>query len=103
MQVDPALPVYYKGVKVGQYNAELIIEGKVAVSIRTGRNLQELDEQQLHNTLRASGCAVGMLLVFGPKPRFRRLLAWTASRRIGALGDAVASDSDDTPLNGGEQ
>ncbi len=100
LQTEACLPVYYKGVKVGQYAAELLIEGKVAVAVRTGRNLNDLDEQQLHNTLRASRCPVGMLLVFGPKPRFRRLLAWNALRGVPAPADTARAGDAELPSGG---
>lgn len=71
---DVPLGVFYKGRKVGTYAADLLVEGKVVLSIRTGPELNESDRLRLLNCMRCSQAEVGMLLHFGPKPDFRRFL-----------------------------
>lgn len=71
---DVPLGVFYKGRKIGTYAADLLVEGKVVVSVRTGMELGEGDRLRLLNCMRCSQAEVGMLLHFGPKPDFRRFL-----------------------------
>lgn len=71
---DVPLGVFYKGRKIGTYAADLLVEGKVVLSIRTGMELGEGDRLRLLNCMRCSQAEVGMLLHFGPKPDFRRFL-----------------------------
>ena len=67
--------VLYKGVTVGNYRADLIVEDKVVVEVKAGEHASEADRYQLLNYLRCSGKEVGLLLHFGPKPTARRVIA----------------------------
>jgi GxxExxY protein len=71
---DVPLGVFYKGRKIGVYKAAFVVEGKVMVEVSTGAQLLEASRLQLLNCMRCSSAEVGMLLHFGPKPEFRRLL-----------------------------
>lgn len=66
--------IVYKGVSVGLYRADLIVSGKVLVEVKSIATLGSADERQVINYLKATGIAVGMLLNFGPRPQFRRLI-----------------------------
>ncbi|MGQ0649976.1 MAG: GxxExxY protein [Gemmatimonadaceae bacterium] len=68
---EAAISVFYKGVKVGHYRTPFIVEGRVVVEIRSGSRLDPLDERQLINCVKASGCEAGVLLNFGPAAVFR--------------------------------
>ena len=76
MNVAREVPVtvYYKGVTVGTYRADLLVADTVAVEVRAGEHSAEHDRPQLLNYLRASGKEVGLLLHFGPKAVLRRLI-----------------------------
>ena len=66
--------VYYLGVDVGDYRADLVVEGKVIVEVKTAERLAPVHEVQVVNYLRASNIPVGLLLNYGPQPVFRRLV-----------------------------
>ncbi|HMO61518.1 MAG TPA: GxxExxY protein [Ferruginibacter sp.] len=67
------IEVFYKGMNVGNYFADIIIENKIILEIKAGENgLVEDHEFQLINYLRATNKEVGLLLSFGKKPEFRR-------------------------------
>ena len=74
VQPDVPLAVYFKGRKVGAFNAEFLLDGKVVAAVRSGHSLAESDRVQLLNSMRCSRADVGMLLHFGPRPDFRRFL-----------------------------
>jgi GxxExxY protein len=67
--------VLYKGVTVGNYRADLIVDEKVVVEVKAGERPSDADRFQLLNYLRCSGKEVGLLLHFGPKPTARRVIA----------------------------
>jgi len=70
-----AIDVYYKGVGVGHYVADLFVEGKVIVEIKAEREYNTKHEAQLLNYLKATGTRIGMLLNFGDKKcEFKRLI-----------------------------
>jgi GxxExxY protein len=59
------IDVYYKGVLVGKYTADLLVEGKVIVEIKAEKVYNPQHEAQLLNYLKATGIKVGLLLNFG--------------------------------------
>ena len=69
-----ALTVHYDGELVGQFRADLLVENRVIVEVKANRALDSAHEAQLLNLLRASPIEVGLLLHFGHKPSFRRLI-----------------------------
>jgi len=66
--------VYYEGQVVGDFKADLLVEDRVTVELKASRTLDSSHEAQLINHLRATSIEVGLLLHFGPKPSFRRLI-----------------------------
>ncbi len=57
-------PVRYKGVSVGDYVADLVIEGKVVVELKCVDRLAREHMAQCINYLKASGLNVALLLNF---------------------------------------
>jgi len=67
--------VQYKGAIVGDYDADLIVNGCVIVEIRIAPQFDTRDEAQLLNELRATGIRVGLLVNFGrTRAEFKRLV-----------------------------
>lgn len=64
--------VYFAGQVVGEYYADLVVEGCVVVELKAVQNLLDEHDAQLLNYLRATEYEVGLLLNFGSQPRFRR-------------------------------
>ena len=68
------IKVHYKGMLVGDYYADLIIDDRVILELKATEALAEEHEVQLLNYLRATDIEVGLLLNFGKKPELRRLI-----------------------------
>ena len=66
------IKVLYDGKIIGEYFADILIDNKVIVEIKAGRQLVDENESQLLNYLKATAIEVGLLLNFGPKPEVRR-------------------------------
>jgi GxxExxY protein len=66
--------VVYRGVPVGFYRADMTVNDVLLIEIKATKTISEADERQLLNYLKASHIEVGLLLHFGPKPAFRRLI-----------------------------
>jgi GxxExxY protein len=92
MNVAREVPVtvYYKGVTVGTYRADLVVADTVVVEVKAGEHAAEHDRLQLLNYLRSSGREVGLLLHFGPKAVLRRVIH---TRRLGELVVPMSTDS----------
>ena len=67
--------VIYRGVEVGHFRLDVLVENKVAVEVKATELLSPTASRQLLNYLRASDLDVGLLLHFGPAARFHRLVS----------------------------
>ena len=68
------LSVRFRGEVVGEYFADLLVDGKVIVELKAVKALAPEHQAQLINYLKATGIEVGLLINFGrPKLEYRRL------------------------------
>ena len=84
-----SITVYYENQVVGEYFADMLINGVVILELKTARQLAEEHQAQLLNYLKATPVEVGLLLNFGPKAEYKRKvfdneikgsLVWTQSK-----------------------
>ncbi len=69
-----SLVVRYKGKDVGWYYADMIVEDRILLELKSQARTKN-DEAQLLNYLKASGLRVGMLINFVcPKAQIKRLI-----------------------------
>jgi GxxExxY protein len=67
--------VSYKGREVGIYYADLVVDDKVVVEVKSVNDLGDVHRAQILNYLRVSGIRVGLLLNFAkPKLKFERFV-----------------------------
>ena len=66
------IDVTYEDEIVGQYFADMIVDGKVIIEIKAKKSLMPEDTAQLLNYLKATDKEVGLLINFGPKPEISR-------------------------------
>ncbi len=60
-----ALRVRYKGVEVGEYRADIIVDRKIVLEIKASTVLTRAHEAQAHHYLAATGLRLALLLNFG--------------------------------------
>jgi GxxExxY protein len=75
VDLEVAAAVYYKGQVVGRCRIDQLVENRVALEIKATRALVPSDRSQLLNCLRSSDLELGLLLHFGPRPAFHRVIA----------------------------
>jgi GxxExxY protein len=74
-EIETRIQVHYKGAVVGDYDADVLVDGCVIVEIKVAPQYDKRDEAQLLNELKATGLKVGMLLNFGrAKLEYKRLI-----------------------------
>ena len=66
------IKVYYKGVEVGEYYADMLDNDLVILELKAADYIVQDFEWQLINYLRGTEIEVGLVLNFGIKPDFRR-------------------------------
>jgi GxxExxY protein len=67
-----AIPVWFHRSQIGEFRADLLVERKVLIELKAGRDIDSAWEKQLLNYLRATDVEVGLLFNFGPTAQFRR-------------------------------
>jgi GxxExxY protein len=81
VEAQRKIQVYYKGIEVGEYYADLIVKNSVILELKAADSIAPAFENQILNYLRGTNCEVGLLLNFGKKPEFKRKV-FENSRKI---------------------
>jgi len=69
------ITVHYKDNVVGEYIADILVEEKVIIELKTVERIENIHEAQLLNYLRATGIQVGLLVNFRhPKAEIKRMV-----------------------------
>ena len=66
--------VMYKGEEIGMQRLDMVIDDVLVVEAKSTHTLHESASRQLFNYLRATNLEVGLLLHFGPRAQFFRLV-----------------------------
>lgn len=89
VQRQVPVPVSFRGRVIGEFVADLLVEGMVLLELKAARAIDPAHESQLLNYLRATPIEIGLLLNFGPKPQVRRLIFDNPRKRLRPPPDAV--------------
>jgi GxxExxY protein len=65
VESQKSIKVFYKGQSVGDYIADLWVDGKVIVELKAEKEINSKHEAQLINYLKATNLKVGLLINFG--------------------------------------
>lgn len=79
------IAVYYEGVIIGSFRADLVVDNKLIVEVKAEPQLTGIHERQLRNYLAGSIYEVGLLLGYGPRPEHRRVIHTQDRKNIPAL------------------
>jgi GxxExxY protein len=79
---EKACQVTFRGQVVGVFRTDLLVQNTVIVELKCARTLDRMHEAQLLNYLKATDFEVGLLLNFGIRPQFRRMLLDNDQKKI---------------------
>ena len=69
------IKIAYKGHEVGDYFADIVVEGKIVLELKAVSSLEKIHEAQLLNYLKATGFKIGLLVYFAyPKAEIKRFI-----------------------------
>ena len=75
VKLEPAIKVKFKGIIVGDYAADLLVDDKVIVELKVAKKYNPKDEAQLLNELKVTELKVGLRINFGKeKVEFKRFV-----------------------------
>jgi GxxExxY protein len=78
---EAPIEVRFRGQPVGHFRADFVVAGRVIVEVKSIHALAEPEKKQLMNYLRATTSEVGLLLNFGPRPTFMRVVSSATYKR----------------------
>jgi GxxExxY protein len=98
-QVDRevTVPVYYKDNLVARQRLDMVVDDRVIVECKATERLPPSSGPQLIGYLRATTFQVGVLLHFGPHPKFYRFV--DSKKKIDTMLDRLGSVSAIRPKN----
>jgi GxxExxY protein len=68
------IQVFYQKQPVGEYFADIIVNDLIILELKAAEGLRDEHAAQLTNYLKATKKEVGLLLNFGIKPEFKRIV-----------------------------
>ena len=68
------LNVYYEKQVVGNYFTDIVVENKIILELKSMESLRTEHKNQLINYLKTTDIEVGLLLNFGKKAEFKRVI-----------------------------
>lgn len=72
-EVEKPINVYYDGILVGEYKADIVVENQLILELKAVNSLHVAHELQLVNYLTATGVNDGLLINFGSEEiQFKR-------------------------------
>jgi len=76
------VPVWFRQHRIGEFRADILVEEKVLIELKSARTLDPAHEAQLLHYLKATEIEIGLLVNFGERPQFRRLLFDNERKKI---------------------
>ena len=77
-----SVPVWFRSHKVGEFRADVTVENCVLLELKCAKGMDPAHEAQILHYLKSTDIEVGLLLNFGLKPQFRRLLFDNERKKI---------------------
>lgn len=71
---EVGVTVMYKGQELCSQRLDMVVDDRLVVEVKSSALLPVATKRQLYGYLRATKIEVGLVLHFGPEPRFHRLI-----------------------------
>jgi GxxExxY protein len=79
------VPVFYRGEEIARQRLDIVVDRKLVVEIKSTYELHGAAPRQVYNYLRGTRLRLGLILHFGPTPKFYRIFCdrpSTSSQRL---------------------
>jgi GxxExxY protein len=72
VEQEKKVPVSYDGQVIGDFTADVVVEEKIILELKSVKQLHAAHEAQVINYLKATGIEVGLLINFGETVEIKR-------------------------------
>lgn len=66
--------IYFEGEFVGRHRLDMLVERRIIVEVKSSERLSDVPKKQLRNYLAATGLRLGLILHFGPRAQYYRVI-----------------------------
>jgi GxxExxY protein len=80
VESQKSLPVFFENKKVGEQEVDLLVDNKVIVELKAVHQLSKDHEAQLLGYLKNTKYEIGLLINFGDRVQFKRLIYTTQNK-----------------------
>lgn len=91
IEEEVTVSVFFRGQNVGDFRADLVVNGVLLLELKTAERIVPVHEAQLLNYLRSTSLELGLILNFGPRPQVRRLVLENARKHLQARAQGRSS------------
>ena len=91
------LDVSFRGHSIGKFYPDVIVDRAVLIEIKATATIERYAVAQTLNYLKVAGGGVGLLLNFGHRPEFKRLVMGDPSNSLPLLRTDTRSQEADSP------
>ena len=77
---EKRIQIHYSGHLVGDYVADIVVEEKIILELKSTKLINPIHEAQLVNYLKATGIEVGLLINFGERVEIKRKVLDSSSK-----------------------
>jgi GxxExxY protein len=74
VEKQKGIKVFYDAKPVGEYFADLLVDGKIIIELKVAAVIDNIHEAQLINYLQATGIKLGLIINFGKKVSIKRII-----------------------------
>ena len=74
VECEVPVSVFFDGIEVGKHRIDLLVEGRAILENKSTEKLSDIPKRQLRSYLTAAHLELGIILHFGPRPAYYRVL-----------------------------
>src|ERR1035437_74149 len=93
VSVQVPVPMHFRGVTVGDFIADITVNGCALLELKAVSALDRVHEGQILNYLRATNFEIGLLFNFDPRPQFKRVVLENGNKKIRVYPRSSAVES----------
>jgi GxxExxY protein len=75
------VPVWFHGARLAKFKVDLVVASKLIVEVKVSQEIERFHMAQVLHYLKATHFEVGLLVNFGRKPEFKRVVYQTSRAR----------------------
>jgi GxxExxY protein len=77
-----AVPVFFHSRQIGDFRCDILVDSRVMIELKAIAAIERAHEKQLTNSLKATEIELGIILNFGPEPKFKRIVFENNRKKI---------------------